>query len=201
MDKYNIAMDQELLERFKENGGYFRNPGLLSRSEKYQLHLALKNGIISRVKRGLYRLNGITMAYQEAEVAQIVPAGIFCMHTAWAYFELTTHISSLYHMAVPKSLKVSIPDYPPIKLYFWGKATFESGQSEVIINGARVKMYDIEKSVCDAVKFRNKIGPDLLGEIIRNYVRRDDKNLDKLMKYAAELRISGTLNQLLQVIL
>lgn len=62
-------------------------------------------------------------------------------------------------------------------------------------------MYDFERSVCDAVKFRNKIGADMLGEILRNYVRRNDKNLDKLLKYASELRISNTMNQLLQVIL
>jgi len=194
-------MDQDILKRFEQNGGYFRNAGTLTRSGKYQLHLAVQRGTISRVKRGLYRLNSISTAYQEAEVANIVPGGVFCMFTAWAHYELTTHISSEYHVAVPKSLKISIPEYPPIKLYFWGIETFELGQSEVTINGSQVKMYDLERSVCDAVKFRNKIGADMLGEILRNYVRRNDKNLDKLLKYASELRISNTMNQLLQVIL
>lgn len=193
-------MYQDILKRFEMNGGYFRSADLFSRSEKYQLHLASQNGLVSRVKRGLYRLNSIPTAYQEAEVAHIVPTGVFCMFTAWTHYELTTHIPSEYHVAVPKSLKISIPEYPPIKLYFWGNETFEYGQSEVTINGALVKMYDLERCVCDAVKFRNKTGPDMLGEVLRNYVGRHDKDLDKLLKYASKLRIANTLNQLLQVI-
>ena len=69
------------------------------------------------------------------------------------------------------------------------------------MNNSQVNIYNIERSVCDAVKFRNKIGTDLMSEILHNYIRRNDKNLDKLLKYAAELRISNTLNQILQVIL
>jgi len=69
------------------------------------------------------------------------------------------------------------------------------------MNNLQVNVYDIERSVCDAVKFRNKIGADLMSEFLRNYIRRNDKNLDKLLKYAAELRTSNTMNQILQVIL
>ena len=194
-------MDQSIIKRFEQNRGYFRTSGHITRSEKYQLHLMLQEEIISRVKRGLYRLNSISSSYQEAEAAQIVPNGIFCMFTAWAHYGLTTHIPSEYHIAVPKAFKISIPGYPPIKLYFWSNSTFELGQSEAKMNSAQVRIYDLERSVCDAIKFRNKIGADMLGEILRNYVIRKDKNLDKLLKYAAKLRISNTLNQLLQVML
>lgn len=159
----------DILKQFYKNGGYFHSSDIHTRSEKYQLLLAMQKGIISRVKRGLYRLNSISSAYQEVEVAHIVPPGIFCMFTAWAHYDLTTHISSEYHIAVPKSFRISIPEYPPVKLYFWVNSTFELGLSQVIKNRSQLKMYDLERSVCDAVKFRNKIGPDMLGEILRNY--------------------------------
>ena len=194
-------MNNELINKFNQNGGYLRNPGKLSRSEKYQIQLALKAGIISRIKRGLYRLSDIPSAYQEGEVAQIVKAGVFCMFTAWVHYELTTSVSPEYHIAVPKSMKIIIPDYPPIRIYYWNKYFYEIGITEVEIGGQAVKMYDIERSVCDAVRFRNKIGTDVFSEILRNYVRRDDRNMDKLLKYATSLRISRVLNQLIQVML
>jgi predicted transcriptional regulator of viral defense system len=194
-------MDEALLKRFEQNGGYFRTAADLSRPQKYQLQLLMRKGIISRVKRGLYRMNSIPGAYQEIEASHIVPSGIFCMYTAWAHYGLTTHVAPEYHMAVLKSLRIRVPDYPPIKLYFWNASTFDLGLSVININGAQVRMYDLERSVCDAVKFRNKTVADLLGEIMRNYVSRKDKNIDTLLKYAAILRISNTLNQLLQVIL
>ena len=200
MDKI-AAMNKELIGKFNRNGGYLRNPGKLSRSEKYQLQLALKTGVIFRIKRGLYRLSDIPSAYQEGDVAQIVKAGVFCMFTAWAHYGLTTFVSPEYHIAVPKSMKIIIPDYPPIRIYYWNKSFYEIGISEVEIGGQTVKMYDIERSVCDAVRYRNKIGTDVFSEILRNYVRRDDRNMDKLLKYASSLRISHVLEQLIQVML
>jgi hypothetical protein len=96
-------------------------------------------------------------------------------------------------------MKIIIPDYPPIRIYYWNKSFYEIGISEVEIGRLAVKMYDIERSVCDAVRYRNKIGTDVFGEILRNYVRRDNRNMDKLLKYASSLRISHVLNQLIQV--
>lgn len=194
-------MTAAIIKRFKKNKGYLRHTGSLPRSEKYELKLMLLKGQVIKVKRGLYRHTELISAHQEQDVSHIVPEGIFCMYSAWAHYELTTHISSEYHIAVPKSLKISVPDYPPIKLYYWNEPTFELGLTNVRINDIRIKMYDLERSVCDAVKFRNKIGNEMLGEILKNYVRKKDKNLDKLMKYSAKLRISITMDQLLQVII
>jgi predicted transcriptional regulator of viral defense system len=194
-------MNEELIKKFNQNGGYLRNTGKLTRSEKYQLHLAFKTGVVIRIKRGLYRLSDTPSAYQEGEVAQIVKAGVLCMFTAWAHYGLTTFVSSEYHIAVPKSMKINVPDYPPIKIYYWNKSFYEIGISEVEIGGSAVKMYDMERSVCDAVRYRNKIGSDVFSEILRNYVRRDDRKMDKLLKYASSLRISRVLNQLIQVML
>ncbi|TRZ78368.1 MAG: hypothetical protein D4R93_00325 [Deltaproteobacteria bacterium] len=153
------------------------------------------------VKRGLYRLNDSPRVFQEAEVARMIPNGIFCTFTAWSYYELTTHVSAEYHIAIARTTKIVLPVYPPVKLYYYGIETFDIGKTSAEINGSLVNVYDLERSVCDAVKFRNKIGTDLLSEILHNYIRRKDKNLDKLLKYATELRISNTLNQLLQIIL
>ena len=193
-------MRKSLLERFEQNGGFLRTADSLSAAEKYHLRQFITAGIISRVKRGLFRLNAASLVFQEAEVSRMVPGGIFCMFTAWSYYELTTHVSAEYHIAIPRTIKIILPSYPPVKLHYWSIATFDIGRTSTEINGSLVKVYDLERSVCDAVKFRHKIGTDLLSEILHSYIRRKDKNLDKLMKYATALRISNTLNQLLQVI-
>jgi predicted transcriptional regulator of viral defense system len=194
-------MRQSILIRLKQNSGFLRSADSLTDTEKYHLRQLIKKGIVSRVKRGLYRLNESSGNFQEAEVARIVPPGIFCMFTAWSHYELTTHISAEYHIAIPRSNKIVLPVYPPVKLYYWSLETFNLGKISREMNGSLVNIYDLERSVCDAVKFRHRIGFDILSEILRNYVRRKDKNLDKLLKYASILRISTTLNQLLQVML
>ena len=194
-------MDKLLLERFNKNGGFLRTADSLTSTEKYHLRRLIREGVVNRVKRGFYRLNDSPRVFQESEVAKMIPNGIFCMFTAWSFFELTTNVSAEYHIAIPRTNKIVLPVYPPIKLYYYGLETFETGRTSVKINGSVVNVYDHERSVCDAVKFRNKIGTDILSEILHNYIRRKDKNVDKLLKYATVLRIANTLNQLLQIML
>lgn len=70
---------------------------------------------------------------------------------------------------------------------------------EVVVSGYRVQVYDIERSVCDAVKFRNKVGMDVCIEIINNYLSRPERNLSRLMKYAQTLRVKQILEQLIAI--
>ena len=69
----------------------------------------------------------------------------------------------------------------------------------MIIDGFNIRLYDVERCVCDAIKFRNKVGMDICSEIINNYLERPDRNLSKLMDYARRLRVGKILEQYLQV--
>ena len=64
-----------------------------------------------------------------------------------------------------------------------------------------VDIYDLEKSVCDAVKFRNKVGKDILNEVLNEYLKRKDRNLEKLIQYAKLLRVEKALKDYLDVLL
>lgn len=143
-------MRQSLIARFEQNGGFLRTADSLSAAEKYHLRQLIKEGIISRVKRGLFRLNTSSLVFQEAEVARIVPSGTFCMFTAWAFYELTTHVSPEYHVAIPRNMKIVLPVYPPIKLYFWGMKTVSLGKTKAEMNvptPSDNSMTDIGKSI------------------------------------------------------
>jgi hypothetical protein len=69
----------------------------------------------------------------------------------------------------------------------------------MVIDSFIIRLYDVERCVCDAVKFRNKVGMDVCSEIINNYLERPDRNLSKLMDYARKLRVGKILEQYLQV--
>ena len=69
------------------------------------------------------------------------------------------------------------------------------------IDGFKINLYDVERCVCDSVKFRNKIGVDVCSEIISNYLERPERNLSKLMDYARKLRVGSILERYLQILL
>ena len=73
-----------------------------------------------------------------------------------------------YCIAIERSRKVVLPQYPSIELYYLSSKVFELGVTEAVIEGFTVKIYDLEKSVCDAIKYRNRVGIDVSSEILRN---------------------------------
>ena len=75
------------------------------------------------------------------------------------------------------------------------------GVTEMEICGYQVKITDVERSVCDAVKYRNKIGLDVCSEIINEYLKRKDRNISRLCEYAKQLRVYNTLSKYLEVVL
>jgi predicted transcriptional regulator of viral defense system len=137
----------------------------------------------------------------DIDIELIVPNGVLCLFSAWFYYELTTTIPHSYYIAIEKKRKIVLPDYPPIVLYYWQKNQYDLGISTYTKDGISIKIYDIEKSVCDAVKFRNKVGMDIAIEVVRNYVRRKDRNFDKITKYARQMRIETIMQNMIMPML
>lgn len=181
----------------KSQGGYIRAKDIKDNRPMYdQLLAEVAKGNVIRLRNGIYALPD-DMAKTMIDVETIVPGGILCMYSAWAYYELTTKLPPDICVAIEKKRKVILPDYPPISLYYWSQSTYETGVTQQEIDGYKVKIYDLEKSVCDAVKFRNKIGIDISSEILKNYLKRPDKNLTRLHEYAKRMRVANTMNNLI----
>lgn len=154
--------------------------------------------LIHKVRRGLYRWNELADGSEAMiEVCKLVPSGILCLLSAWHYYDLSTYIPHEHHVAINKNEKVRLPDYPPIKLYFRDKTNYELG----ITDRDGIRIYDLEKSICDLIKYREKIGMDTVSEVLKNYLHRTDKNLDQLFKYAKVMRIELILKEYLLILL
>ena len=101
-------------------------------------------------------------------------------------------------IAIEAKRKVRVPDYPPIDLYYWKKENLEFGIIKKSISGYDVLITDMERTVCDAVKYRNKIGPDVCGEVIDNYLKKENRNISLLHEYAQKLRVKNILTTYLE---
>lgn len=88
---------------------------------------------------------------------------------------------------------------PPIILNYWDNSIYTIGIKREQIDGIEVSIYDMEKSVCDALRNRNKIGIDVSSEILRNYLSRKERNITRLTSYAKSMRIAGILNNYLEI--
>lgn len=104
-----------------------------------------------------------------------------------------------FHIAVSRGRKVTVPAFPQIEIHHFKDKILNVGVVKMTIDGFVINVYDVERSVCDAVKFRNKIGTDVCSEIISNYLDRPERNISKLMDYAKTLRVHTTLAKYLEI--
>lgn len=168
------------------------------RTAYYKMLESVRRGELIQVRRGIYA-NIDQLSGNMIDINAIVPDGILCLWSAWNIHQLTTSMPQAFHVAIKRDRKVTVPSFPKFELHHYTESILEIGVATMEIDGFRIKLYDIERSVCDAVKFRNKVGIDVCSEIINNYLERPDRNLSKLMDYARLLRVGTILEQYLQV--
>lgn len=192
-----------ILQVFEKQSGYARTQDIKSENLHHKYLQELVNeGTILKIKHGLYSLSELDSAATLHEALLTVPDGIICMGTALAYYELTTWNPPEIHIALPRGRKIVLPDYPPIQLYHVSEDIFPLGQTEIETgSGYNIYIYNRERAVCDALRFRNKIGIDIMKEVLKEYIRSDHRDLNTLNRYASKLRIETVLNQYLDVLL
>ena len=127
----------------------------------YFVRKAMDAGNVVRLKNGVYATED-GLANTMVDVERIVPGGVLCLYSAWEHYGLTTQVPGSIYVAVEKHRKVVVPEFPPIMLCYWEQKYYEMGVVEADVAGHKLRIYDIERSVCDVVRFRNKVGIDEL---------------------------------------
>ena len=194
--------DAQILEIFRRNKGYARTRDIVEAGvHHHYLDMLVQEGEVVKIKRGLYRLASVSVDDELEEVSHIVPDGVVCLFSAWNYYQLSDFVPPEYHIAIERTHKVALPDYPPIKVYYWSEKYWSIGITEARIGNTMVKIYDKEKSVCDAIRYRNKVGRDLEKEVLKNYLKERGRNIDKLLRFARLLRVEEQMKTYLTILL
>ena len=193
---------ETILNIIKKNKGYITSKELkILGINRFYISDLVKDGVIERVKRGLYKDIEFIPENELSLVSRIVPEGVVCLASAIEYYGLITNIPFEYHIALPRNKQIVLPDYPPIKLYYFSDKNYLQGIIESNIEGSIVKIYDLEKTICDITKYRNKIGKNIFNEVLKEYLKRKDKNLNRLLDYAKKMNSFKILKESLELLI
>jgi predicted transcriptional regulator of viral defense system len=148
---------------------------------------ALRQGLVIRIGRGVYRLSDAPPFGSVASFAQAVLAvkhGVICLVSALVYHDLTTEIPARVDVAVarrttPKHVEV------PIQIVKMPLSRFTHEIEQARINtGERFPVFSSARSVCDAFAFP-KYAPDSIAyEALRSYLSRPASDPAKLLEQA-----------------
>ena len=181
-------------------GGVISTTDISSEAEYKRMHRAAQRGELQKLRSGVCASPDALLDTM-LDIERIVPGGVVCLYNAWSHYQLTTTIPPAFCVAIERKRKVVIPPSLPITLYYWKEEYLSLGVIEEILSGHTVRITNIERSVCDAVKYRNKIGLDVCAEIVRTYLRKEGRDLSLLTEYAKRLRVWSTLKSYLEIAL
>ena len=161
----------------------------------------VEDGVIEKIKRGFYKYSEYESSESEyLDVSKVIGNAVFCLTSALELHELTTYSPYEYQVAIKRKYKLVTPDYPPIKVYNFDEKYYELGIQMIERDGVNLRVYNMEKTICDCIRYRNKIGQDIVSEAIKEYIRKPNKNFALLMEYAKECRVAKILAKYMEVL-
>jgi predicted transcriptional regulator of viral defense system len=190
--------------QFIQSNGYMRTKEFMNAGFSYYYLPKLKEeGIIDEIKRGLFRWGEMDFRglYQYIDVSKIIPNSVFCLYSALELLELSSYIPNLYYVAIDRkrSYIPKRPEYPQIKVKTFSGNNFSLGIISIKIENQEIKLYDMEKTICDFVRLKFDI--HVLKEALSDYLIHPKMDLDKLTRYAKILRVDKTIQKYLEVLI
>lgn len=168
----------------------------------YKIGKLEEQGILSRVNRSTYEnltYKGDENDFFSAEA--FVPNGVICLMSAARYYELTNFLPDAVDVAIERKKKVNtLPEWPEIRIFYFDTSRMDLGVTEIRDGDNCFHIFDIEKTVVDIIYYRNKIGIEETSEVLRNYLKRRDRQIDRLYAYAKRLRCEKIVRTYLEVL-
>ena len=63
-------------------------------------------------------------------------------------------------------------------------------------NGNKVRAYDIERSICDIIRSKNRMDLEQVKKVIRQYMKSKNKDMSKLSEYSNKMGINKQVMEL-----
>jgi predicted transcriptional regulator of viral defense system len=163
----------------------------------WRLH---RRGLLTRVGRGLYTLSeaDITENHSLAEAERRVPHGVICLLSALRFHGITTQLPHEVWIAIERTARRPKSEGLSLRVVRFSGKALTSGVEEHTIEGGKVKIYGVAKTVADCFKYRNKIGLDVALEALRECRTERRATVDELWKYAKICRVANVIRPYLE---
>lgn len=193
----------KLLELAKENNGIIRTKmAVENKIPKDYLKFAVDDGVLEKVRNGIY----ITPGTMEDELyfLQLKSKNLIYSYETSAYYNgLTTRDPLVLSITTTRNNNIStIKSNYKLDFHFISKEKLNFGLTTTkTMFGNVIQIYDRERTICDLFS-KNYVGDRyVVNESLKTYLKMEDKNLTKLLKYAKELGVEKELKDKLEILL
>lgn len=192
----------ELASIAKEHGGIIETRNAIAQGvSKAMLSKLCKAEKIHRVAQGQYILPD-EMQDELLSISKRTEQIIFSHETALFLHGISDRTPFEHTVTVPSDYTPSVVIKAACKIYYIKPELFELGKTVLRTpSGNEVPAYDLERTICDCVRSRNKLGTETFLAALKLYAANPQKDLNKLNTYAKKMRVANVLRQYLEVLL
>ena len=161
----------------------------------------VKKGVIERIARGLYiDVNTFEDSYYIFQYQ--CSKAVFSHETALYFHDLTDRTPIKIMATIPSGYNTKfikdknyVFSYLKQELYKVGKIKIKTP------HGNEVYCYDMERTICDLIRDKEKIESYQFTDAMQRYARLKNKDINKLYKYAEKFNIKEEVRKYMEVLI
>ena len=192
----------ELAAIAKEHGGIIETKIAEEHGiSKAMLYKLCKEDKIQRIVKGQYILPD-ELQDELLSISKRSEKIVFSHETALYLHGISDRTPFEHTITVPSGSIPSAAIKVECKVYYIKSELFDLGKTRLKTPaGNEVPVYDLERTICDVIRSRNKLGTETFLAALKLYAECPRKDLNRLNAYAKKMRISNVLRHYLEVLL
>lgn len=181
----------------KNNGIIFASKLELYNMDRHVLRKLVENGLLVKIEHGIYaspdkNVNEFWLLGEKYK------NGIFSHNTALYFYGMTDRTPLKIDMTFPSNNRVK---NDLLNVHYIKKEYHDIGLTELKLqDNSVIRVYDVERTICDIIRDRNKIDLQIFNTAMNEYMKRKDKNFITLAEYAKIFNIEKILKQYMEVL-
>ena len=183
------------------NNGFLRNKDLVDNNiPSVYLTRLVNNNVIERVSRGLYVRtnslpNDLVILQNKSKNA------IYSNMTALYLYGFSDRLPIKYDITVNSGYNGSLQEVDNVNLFYTKKELLNLGEIVYRLDsGNLIKVYDLERTICDIIKNKNRLDQELANKALRKYFYSKEKNTLKLYEYAKKMKIYKKVRSVFEIL-
>lgn len=159
----------------------------------------IKKNKIERVSRGVYIKKNVLV--DEFVILQSKSKyAIYSNTTALYLHGFSNRIPIKYDITINSGYNGSLQKEDNVNLFYTKRELLELGVINYKLDsGNIIRVYDLDKTICDIVKNKKKIDAEIFNKAIREYFYSKKKNTLKLYEYAKKMNIYNKVRDTFEV--
>ena len=189
----------EILKLF--NNGYLTTKDVVEHDiPRIYLSRLVQERVIERVGRGVY-IKSNEIPDDMVILQKKSKNAIYSHMTALYLYGLSNRIPIKYDITVNQGYNGKLQTENNVNLFYIKRNLLELGLTSYnLSSGYKIKIYNLERTICDIIKNKNRLDQEIVNKAIREYFYNKNKNILKLYEYAKKLKIYDKVRNTFEVL-